>query len=386
MSETAFDPSEPNSHAVSKAGMQSSERSPVARMPDGQEADEISLVDVASVLLRHRWMILRLSLLLALLAGAYTLVRARSWTAVASFMPQTATQGPSSGLAALAGQFGIQVGGGEPGASPDFYAELVTSREILGRIAADTFEVQDTTGLFSRGRVRGTLPDLLDVHMPSTERRRDAAVRWLTKHVSTDVGRETGVVHVSVTTPWATLSSQIAGRLLDLVNEFNLRTRQSQAGAERRFAEGRMVEARDSLRSAENALQRFLQENRTYQSSPALAFEEDRLQREVNMRQAVYTSLAQAYEQARIDEVRNTPVITVVVSPETPVRPDPRHLLLNLILGVVLGGMVGVGAASVLQYVRRVSERDAPELEEVSALWRDAKGDLQRLTRLRRNP
>lgn len=391
MSDTTFDAGEPNSSAVSKDAVPSSERPRIeympAWMPNESAADEISLVDVVGVLLRHRWTIFRLTVLLAVLAGTYSLVRQRRWTAATSFTPQTSTQGASSGLAALAGEFGIEVGGGEPGASPDFYAELVTSREILQKVAADTFEVQDTTGLLSRGRARGTLADLLGVHVRSAEQRRDAVVRWLKKHAASSVAQNTGVIRVSVTTPWAAVSNQIAGRLLDLVNEFNLRSRQSQAGAERRFVEGRMVEAGDSLRSAENALQRFLQDNRTYQSSPGLAFQEDRLQREVNMRQAVYTSLAQAYEKARIAEVRNTPVITVVESPETPVRPDPRHLLLNLILGVVLGGMIGVGTAFVLEYVRKARVDGAPEVAEVSALWRDAKDDLRRLTRrLRRNP
>jgi uncharacterized protein involved in exopolysaccharide biosynthesis len=34
--------------------------------------------------------------------------------------------------------------------------------------------------------------------------------------------------------------------------------------------------------------------------------------------------LAQAYEQARIEEVRDTPVITVIEAPMLPARPDPR--------------------------------------------------------------
>jgi len=89
-------------------------------------------------------------------------------------------------------------------------------------------------------------------------------------------------------------------------------TRQSQAAAERGFTEERMAEAQEELRAAENELQRFLQNNRQFQNSPELVFQHDRLQRRVAMRQQVYTSLVQSYEQARIDEVPNTPVITVV--------------------------------------------------------------------------
>lgn len=353
----------------------------------GDEVDEISLVDVAEVLLRQRWSIVGLTVLLTIMAGTWTLVRGRSWTATTSFMPQTSTGAGSSRLAALAGEFGIDVGGGEPGATPDFYAELVRSREILGEVAADTFHVEHGAGVFSRGPAGRTLADLLGMDEPSPRRRRANVIRWLREHaVSTDVGQQTGIVKVSVTTPWAVISDSITGQLVELVNEFNLRTRQSQASAERRFIEGRMDEAQKELRSAENALQRFLQNNRAFESSPELAFEEDRLQRVVNMRQQVYTSLAQSFEQARIAEVRNTAVITVVEPPEIPVRPDPRHLLLHLILGLMLGAMVGVGVAFVREYLRRAREGDSTEFEEVSALWQQAKGDLRRFTRLlRRN-
>ncbi len=46
-------------------------------------------------------------------------------------------------------------------------------------------------------------------------------------------------------------------------------------------------------------------------------FEHDRLERPVSMRQELVTAMAQAYEQARVDEVRNTPVITVIDQPES---------------------------------------------------------------------
>jgi len=134
-------------------------------------------------------------------------------------------------------------------------------------------------------------------------------------------------------------------------------------------------------RAAENEPQRFLQNNRQFQSSPELVFQHDRLQRRVAMRQQVYTSLVQSYEQARIDEVRNTPVITVVEEAEEPVRPDSRRLPLKAALGVVLGGMFGTFVAFGREYVRRQREEDAEELREFSVVWEETKDDVRRMVR-----
>jgi uncharacterized protein involved in exopolysaccharide biosynthesis len=108
------------------------------------------------------------------------------------------------------------------------------------------------------------------------------------------------------------------------VDSFNLKSRQSQASQERRFTEQRLTQAQADKRQAEDELQAFLQRNRDFRSSPQLSFAYDRLADNVSLRQQLYTTLAQSYEQARIEEVRDTPVITIVEPPMLPARPDPR--------------------------------------------------------------
>ena len=135
--------------------------------------------------------------------------------------------------------------------------------------------------------------------------------------------QKTGVVELEVTAGNPGLAQEINQRLIDLVNEFNLRTRQSQAANERAFTERRLEEVRQELRATEDGLQSFLQRNRDYTNSPALTFQVERLQREVSMRQEVFTTLAQEFQQAKIEEVRDTPVITVVEAPSLRSVPIP---------------------------------------------------------------
>jgi uncharacterized protein involved in exopolysaccharide biosynthesis len=208
--------------------------------------------------------------------------------------------------------------------------------------------------------------------------RRDAAIRKLEDDIDATTVQKTGVVDLAVTVRQPGLAVQINQRLLDLINQFNLRTRQSQAAQERRFTERRLAEVRQDLRGAEDRLQQFLQRNRDIRNSPDLTFQADRLQREVAMQQQVFTTLAQAYEQAKIEEVRDTPVITVVERPELPVRPDRRGLIGKGILGLLLGLVIGTAWAFAKSYAANSDRLSSEEAAEFSVLRRQAAGDLLR--------
>jgi len=345
--------------------------------------DEISLLDLLNVLLRRRGVLVAATGAVTVLTLLVILLTPRSYTATTSFIPQMSEAGASR-LAGLASQFGFQVPTQSPGETPAFYSELVESREVLGPLARAelTFRQEEDEEVFT---TTGTLPDLLEIDEeldPAV--RQQAAMRWLRgEAVSVSTGRETGLVEVSVQTPWAGLSELLARRILERVNAFNLQTRQSRAAAERGFVEDRLAEARDSLRAAEDRLESFLESNRQFlanrSSSPELTFRHERLQRQVAMQQQVYTSLAEAYEQARIAEVRNTPVITVVESPERPVRPDSRQGVLKLALGVILGGMLGVFLAFGQEFMHRARSDEDEEYQEFSTLWAQTRADVKSL-------
>ena len=273
-----------------------------------------------------------ISLIIALFRGTF-------YTASFSFVPQSAQdQSRASGLASLAGQFGINLGAvSGQGPSPQLYADLLHTREILSGLAADT--VVDAAGS------RVALPAFLGVKSAVWPVRVENTVRVLReKVVGTSVAaRTTGMITVTVRTPSAPASLTIARQLLDALNSFNIAKRKSQATEERRFTEARLADAQATLRAGENALQQFLQGNRQYAGSPELVFQRDRLERAVNLQQQVVTGLAQQYEDARIREVRDTPVFTVLEEPVLPVLPDPRGRATTVILGTILAAIAGVG-------------------------------------------
>jgi uncharacterized protein involved in exopolysaccharide biosynthesis len=314
--------------------------------------DEVSFLALGSVLLRWRRTIIALGLFGAVLGLASGLLSRRVYVSTATFIPQ-GSDGGASGLVLAASQLGIRVPSSSGAWGPPVYVELLTSQALLEPIALDTVVVAEDGGR------RVALLDLLEVKAPTPARRTEFAVRRLRQVVKASEVRMLGAVRLSVTTEWPSVSLALAERLVRAVNQFNLETRKSQAGAERVFVEGQALEAEHSLREAEDRLQIFLQRNRSVAGSPELEFSRDRLQREVALRQQVYTSLLQAREEARIREVRDTPVITVLESPRLPVVGEARKSVQRGVSVGVAGGILGVLIAFLSRAVAMA--RQAPD-------------------------
>jgi uncharacterized protein involved in exopolysaccharide biosynthesis len=252
----------------------------------------------------------------------------------ATFIPQ-GTESGMSGLALAASQFGIRVPStGTPWTAP-VYAELLKSRVLLERIAVDTITVAEL------GPRPIPVEDLLRVRGETAAERVDRTVRALGQMVRAREVRTLSAVRLSVLSPWPSVSRSIADRLITAVNEFNLRTSQSQASAERQFVELQLQGAERELRASEDRLLTFRQRNRII-ASPELMADLERLQREVTLRMQVYTSLVQARDDARVREVRNTPVMTIIEAPNTPVRSEPRKPVQKAVLLALAGALVGV--------------------------------------------
>ncbi len=300
------------------------ESADVARM-----GREFSLADVLGALLRHWKLVVFVPLLVFGAAVALTLGKPRVYRATASFLPQGGDASARSRISGIAAQFGVMMPSADGGRSPAFYVDLLQSHELLRETVLSNFAV---------GGKRGTLVTMFAVDSAVTPRSTERAVELLRASVSAGARRETGVVELAVTTVSPELSRQIADRLVTLVNEFNLKSRQVQAGAEREFVQSRLAAANAELRRAEDELAGFLTSNRAWRGSPQLETRYNRLERVAQLRQQVVVSLAQAYETARIDEVRNTPVVVPVEQPYAPIRPVPRRLAEKALLSL-LGGV-----------------------------------------------
>ncbi|MEP6729987.1 MAG: hypothetical protein ABJE10_05090 [bacterium] len=321
------------------------------RIPRRPTSDDESFRTYVAAIRKHVRFVVALPLVLATVALVASLLRPRTYEAHAAFLASEPSSMSSSlgALSSVASQLGIPalsaIASSSSGLSPQFYGDLLTSKALLHAVVVSSY---DASAVSENGGkpFRGTIVDYLDPSAKTPTDRELAAMEGLAKRiVDVRVDRTTGIVRFDVKTKNRQLSALVARRFLDLVNEFNLRRRQTTAGAERDFGARRSKAALDSVHAAESALADFRATNIDFSRSPRLATREAELQRKVTFAQQIYTTVAQRYEMANIESVRNTPVITVLDAPEGLVEAQPRYTRQIVLAVLVIGLLIACAIA-----------------------------------------
>lgn len=232
-------------------------------------------------------------------------------------------------LGALASQFGFAGIGGTDAASlsPNFYVDLVTADTILTQLA--TAPLRDSADSTAPAR---PLLTLLRVSGRSRADSIQRAVRRLRRMLVVDLQSRTGVVKVTFTARSPYLAAAAADTLLGLVNGFVGRDLRTRAGATRRFLQDRLTQVESELRAQEDRLKTFLEKNRENRNSPTLQFRQAELQRDLDLKRDLYLSVARSLEEARMNEVRDTPLISIIDRPSVPARPSSPKPAVNAVL------------------------------------------------------
>jgi uncharacterized protein involved in exopolysaccharide biosynthesis len=229
------------------------------------------------------------------------------------------------------------------------YPEIVRSRQLLTRVLGQRFPT-------ARNRTVLLLDRLTRPALPA--QRLDIGVRRLRKLVDAALDRRTGLLTLSVRLDDPVLAAAVATAVWGGLQDIVVNAMNAQAGANRRFIEGRLADARRELARAEDALRSF-RENNLRGSSPRLLTEEARLLRETRTQEEVMLTLTRQYEIARVEEQKNVPVISVIDPAVPPAfRSAPRRGILSA-LGLLLG--LACGVAWVLVWKPEIAQTDVAE-------------------------
>jgi uncharacterized protein involved in exopolysaccharide biosynthesis len=364
------------------------EEDAVLLTPPEEEPAPLSVVALFNVVLRRRHIALGVPLLaLLLMLGGWAMGLALdawrgppppTYTATTTFDLEASTATPTNTpLSGLASQLGLAA---QP-AGPPAYERLLRSRALLIPVTKMWFAVPTPTG-----PRRGTIAEFLGIKGRTPEQRLEKTINAVRAGIKTGTDK-VGTPALMVTTPWPALSVQLADSLVGRLNEFNTERQQSKVSRERRFTEARLEEKRVELRAAESRVQAFLEANRDYRNSPMLTFQFERLNRDLQLKQSLYNTLANAVENARIEEVRNSPVVSVIEPAYVPPKLDDEEvpwptIPTKGIVRLILSAFLGVFLAFAVEFYARNREQHPHDAAELRTLTREAATDLRRPWRL----
>jgi uncharacterized protein involved in exopolysaccharide biosynthesis len=279
----------------------------------------------------------------------------KSWAATTSFVPEQAISGGSGGILGAIGSIGSLLGdnGGalgklSDGPSGEFYADVLTSQELLVSTLRSPFPDPSAPG-----RTRPLL-ELLEPKGETPIQKLGNATRALKKRTTIELTRRSGIVKLTVTLDDPTLSANVANQMLVLLNAFNLDRRQRTSAEQRRFSELRLLTARRELDSIVSVRRAFLEENRALSNSPRLLGRYEELDRLVQIKEQVLLGLTRTFEESRLTEVKDTPLIAVVDHAMVPDRPQQRPLPWGA-AGAAIGLLFGLTAAVIVSVRGRAS-------------------------------
>jgi uncharacterized protein involved in exopolysaccharide biosynthesis len=252
--------------------------------------------------------------------ASVTLMEAQS-SSLGSMSPQ---------LGLMEQQYGLRLGASTSGVST--YPEIVRSRQLLTRVLGQHFLTARNSTVRLLDRLTRPAP---------AARRLDIGVRRLRERVDPALDRRTNILTVRVSLDDPVLAAAVATAACATLQDIVVHSMNTQAGANRRFIEARVAEARRDLARAEDALRTF-RENNLRGSSPRLLTEEARRAREMRTQEEIMLTLTRQYEISRVEEQKNVPVINVL-DPAVPpsFRSAPRRSVLAA-LGLLLALACGV--------------------------------------------
>lgn len=197
--------------------------------------DEISLLDLLIVLAERKRMILLVTAVCAILALAISFLLPKRYTATVVLLPPQQNSSVGSALASQLGNLGsvAALAGGSLGLKNpnDMYVAMLTSRTV-----------------------EDAMVDKFELMREYRKRYRSDACKAFEDHTSVDGSGKDGLIRISVEDHDPKRAAQLANGYIEQFQDLSSHLAFTEAAQRRAFFEKQLLQAKDSLASAEEAL------------------------------------------------------------------------------------------------------------------------------------
>jgi uncharacterized protein involved in exopolysaccharide biosynthesis len=339
--------------------------------------DEIDLLALILHIWNGRWLLLKVVGVFVLLGLVVAFTSPVKYTSTVKLIPESNKSGGLGALGGLASQFGLGDLSGqvEDGGIPtDYYPEIIQSVPFLkmlmqfetnfpekGKMSLHTYNTEHreasplsyitkyTIGLpfVIIDALKGDKEEVVQtadgeskvVRLSKDERE---TLEWLKESITFEMGKQTGMITVTVEMPTASLSAEVANRVSELLSDYVISYKTDKVREDLKFVEERYAEASQRFETAQEALARH--RDGSHGQLTALAqTHEQRLQSEYDLAFNVYNTLARQLEQSKLKLQEETPVVKIIEPAVVPDEKSAPKKKMIVIVSIFLGAFLGLG-------------------------------------------
>jgi LPS O-antigen subunit length determinant protein (WzzB/FepE family) len=343
--------------------------------------DQEDAIDIIA-LLKDLWVarktILKITLAFTFLGLFVAVFSKNEFTAATTFVPLAQGSKAGGSLGSLASLAGINIGGGVSSEeiSPELYPQIVSSipfqlellntpLTIVGQTVpvsySDYYENIYRPGLLSNiKKYTLGLPGVFIALVRSAPEKLEASggvkeselitistkeyelIELLERQISLDVNAKEGFISISVTSPEAIASAQLALKAQQLLQEYALEFKTQKSIEQLRYIEERYAEKEKAFNEIKIALARFQDQNTSINTSLGRT-KLLQLQADYDLAFTVYSELAKQLETQLLQVKKDTPLFTVLKPVTIPNEKSAPKRALILVVYLFLGFVLSVG-------------------------------------------
>jgi uncharacterized protein involved in exopolysaccharide biosynthesis len=308
------------------------------------DPSHVNWMDIIILLWQSRKFIGIVTGAVTVLAVVISLILPESFKSTAVILPDTdkskltSAGGSLSNLAAMAG---VNIAG--EASIVRLYPTILKSESVLETVIYSKYQTKKFSDSVNLIQYWG-------IKEKNTERDYEVALLNLRNRLDVVMDLKTGVLTMSIETEEPQLSADILNNTISVADKFIRTQRNTNASEQRKWIEARLIEVQADLSKAEDSLKVFREKNRIVIGSPQLILDQERLLRDVQINSTMYVELKRQYELAKIEEIRTTPIITVMDYGRAAAKKEgPKRAVITL-MSLILA-FVGSGSYRVIERV-----------------------------------
>lgn len=367
-------------------------------------SEEIDLLDLIQTVWDGRWLAIKIIAIFAALGLFIALTAVDEYTSEVKVLPESQQSSPLGSLGGLARQFGFSTGQAETsgGIPARMYPSITQNTLFLVNLLDHPITLEETgeemsireylqehqkrpAAYYIRRYTIG-LPSLLiskirssgqespenftnlagldeDAHTSAhgnetirLSNRDWGTVRQLRSRIESINDSDTGIVTISVKMQDPVIAAEIARLAVSQLSDYVTRYRTEKSQRDVKFIQERLEEAKRNFEEVQQELAHFTDANRG-QLTAVARIEEQQLQSRYNLTFNLYNTMAERLEEAQIKLQEDTPVVNITEPPAVPDRNSEPNRLFIIVVFVLLGTILAVGAIFVIKIYQDIRQK-----------------------------